>query len=148
MVGAWFATLAVAGLALLGFALHPAAPPAVRIALLSAAGVALLVLLEVERLTIIVTERELIVGFRLFKSRTPIGEVEEARRVQVKVWTHGLGIHLSFTGALAFTARPGPGVEVRRKTGLPVAFSCGDPDAVLRALAQARAGRRPGTGAG
>ena|SRR5687767_2368503 len=120
-------------------ALIPELPGGARIAALGGAGIALLAALELDRLTIVVTDTELIVGFHLFKSRTPIQEIASARPVHVKVGTHGIGVHYAFSGALAFTARAGPGVEVARKERRPLVFSSDDPSAVLRALVEAGA---------
>src|SRR5262245_2914570 len=132
LVGWGFAAILATCLLCLGFALIPGAGGVVRFALLAAAAVSILVLLELERLTIVVTDAELAVGFRVLRSRTPIAEITAARPARIALWPQGIGVHFVLPRTIAFTARTGGGVLVARKGRRALVFSCDDPDAVLR----------------
>jgi hypothetical protein len=121
-------------------------PLGLRICFMIGVAFGLVLVLEFDRLTVMVTESELIVGFHLFRSRTPIAEITRAVPIEVKVFPHGIGVHLTLGGALAVTARTGPGVVVTRARRRPLVFSCDAPDAVLAALRTAGSPDRPDAG--
>lgn len=133
----WFVGLIATCVALLGVALVPDLPSLARTIMLVVGGVMLLVLIEFERLTVILTAEELLVGFRLLKTKTRIRDIEDAHKTEVRFFRHGLGLHFYFPIGWAMTVRTGPGIEMFRRDRLPFTFSCTDPDALLLALSKA-----------
>ena len=109
-------------------------PVGLRILFMIGVAFSLVLVLEFDRLTVMVTETELIVGFHLFRCRTKVADITSVAPIQVKLFPHGIGVHFTLGGALAVTARTGPGVVVTRARRRPLVFSCDAPDAVLAAL--------------
>jgi hypothetical protein len=116
-----------------------AADGPLRVVLFLGAALMIFVVIEFERMTVIVTDEQIVAGFRLIRSRTRVAEIESAAPETIGLWRHGLGLHFSLSGAMMITARTGPGIAIRRRGRLGLVISCDDPRSVLLALREAGA---------
>src|ERR1043166_9575928 len=98
----------------LGWALIPALAWSMRVVLVGVAGITLGVSWLMARLTVVVTDVEVLGGFRFPRIRVPLSVIRDVRVIEARFWKHGIGFHVLIPAALAFVARPGPAVRIER----------------------------------
>ncbi len=131
---AWFGFCVAVAVLLLAVNLAPGIPVAARGAILISFVIMLLVTWELDHVTILVTDAEVVAGFRLFKSRTSLGEIESVEVIQTTFWRHGIGFHITLPPAFCYVARTGPAIRIRRRGRLDVIVSCDDPAGARAAI--------------
>lgn len=122
----------------MGLALWEGLPLPARAGVMVAAPLTLLILWAFERLSIVITDKELLAGFRLFRTRTALSEIERVDVIDIGLWRHGVGLHFNFS-AWCFTARLSRGIRVQRRGRTTLVFSCDHPDELREALQRAGA---------
>ena len=87
-------------------------------------------------LTIVVDDRQLTVGFPVYRRRVPLGDIAACRPIRYRWWQYGgYGIRMGRGGVMLNVAGDGGrAVELRRGAGGVLRFSSRDPDAVCAAI--------------
>jgi hypothetical protein len=107
-----------------------------RVIFLAAAAFLVTLFLVFQKLTIIVTRKQLQVGFALFRTRVRLRDIVSVTRLELSPWrSGGFGLRWRPRSGWCYLARGGPGLRIEaRGRRRPLTFSCDDPDAIEAAL--------------
>lgn len=114
-----------------------AATDTTRLLAFGGAGFCLAFTWQADLLTIVVTRETFAVGFRFFRTTTPLADLVRVARDDARVLDFGGAVRRGF--AWTYVVATGPALFVRRRHGRPFVVTCDAPEEVLAALREAGA---------